>query len=133
MKNFVDPFLTGQGGSPDFFLHVFSFYLLKHLKRLIVTKNWLILLIYVEKTCRGGRFAPPAPFRVKNWISIFGRPSKIISGNKGDFSSEEFTTMAEALCNHVCIKAAESSWSNSISEHYKLVLEEIRDIKSEMM
>ena len=60
-----------------------------------------------------------------HWISIFGRPQKIISDNGGEFANQEFRLMAEAMDIYVCTTAAESPWSNGLCERYNQVLGEM--------
>ena len=60
-----------------------------------------------------------------HWISIFGRPQKIIRDNGGEFANEKFRSMAESLGIYVCTTAAESPWSNGLVERYYQVIGEM--------
>ena len=58
----------------------------------------------------------------KFWISIFGRPQKIITDNGGEFVSDDFRRMAESMGIFVTTTAAESPWSNGLCERYNQVI-----------
>ena len=63
----------------------------------------------------------------KYWISIFGRPMKIISDNGGEFISDDFKAMAESMGIYITTTAAESPWSNGLCERYNQVIGESID------
>ena len=68
----------------------------------------------------------------KHWISIFGRPSKIISNNK-EFASEEFKVIAESVGIYVSTTATAGPWSNEICGRYNQVIGDMTDkIRSEV-
>ena len=55
-------------------------------------------------------------FRI--WISIFGAPEKYFSDNGGEFNNYDFQSMCENLNITVKTTAAESPWSNGITERH---------------
>ena len=61
----------------------------------------------------------------KHWISIFGCPKKFLSDNGGEFNNELFRNMAELLNVEVLTTAAESPWSNGITERHNALISEM--------
>ena len=45
------------------------------------------------------------------WVSIFGAPNAVLADNGGEFSNDEFRSMAELFIFAVKTTAAESTWS----------------------
>ena len=58
------------------------------------------------------------------WISLFGKPSKFMADNGGEFANKEFNEMCERFNIDVQNSAAESPWSNGMVErHHKMLVE----------
>ena len=51
-----------------------------------------------------------------HWISIFGRPKKILTDNGGEYFNSCFIDMCDKLGVHVRTTGAEATWSNGIVE-----------------
>ena len=62
---------------------------------------------------------------VRNWVSIFGPPEKVLTDNGGEFSNAVFLSLAEAMNIRVLNTAAESPWSNGLVERHNAVLGEM--------
>ena len=56
------------------------------------------------------------------WIGIFGSPEKILTDGGGEFSSDEFRTMGEALNTVIMSTSTESAWQNGINERHNGIL-----------
>ena len=62
---------------------------------------------------------------LRNWISIFGSPSKVFSDNGGEFFSREFVDFCENFNIKVSTTPSESPWSNGICERHNAILTDI--------
>ena len=56
------------------------------------------------------------------WIGIFGHPNKILVDNGGEFNNTEFQILRENFNIRICLTAAESPWSNGLTEQHNAVL-----------
>ena len=63
----------------------------------------------------------------KIWISVYGKPQKILTDNGGEFANSAFLEMAEQLDITVKTTAAESPWSNGVVERHNLILADMLD------
>ena len=61
---------------------------------------------------------------LQNWISVFGPPSKISSGNEGEFVSQNFIDSCENF-NINITTPAKSPWSNGVCERHNKILTDI--------
>ena len=61
----------------------------------------------------------------KHWVAIFGCPEKILSDNGREFNNGLFREMAELLNVEVMTTAAESPWSNGITERHNALIEQM--------
>ena len=61
---------------------------------------------------------------MKIWISYFGRPSKFLADNGGEFANSEYSDMCEAFGINIMRTSAESPWSNGLCERHNGVLKE---------
>ena len=59
------------------------------------------------------------------WITIFGCPKKIVSGNVSEFANNEFRALAQSMNIEVATTGFASPWYNSLCEHYNQVLGEM--------
>ena len=57
-----------------------------------------------------------------NWIKIFGCPKKLLSDNGREFNNELFKEMASLLGVELLSTAAESPWSNGITERHNALI-----------
>ena len=57
-----------------------------------------------------------------NWIKIFGVPKKLLSDNGREFNNELFREMASLLGIELLTTAAESPWSNGITERHNALI-----------
>ena len=57
-----------------------------------------------------------------HWIALFGCPSKILSDNGGEFNNELMRELGEQLNIEVLSTAAESPWSNGITERHNALI-----------
>ena len=57
-----------------------------------------------------------------HWIALFGCPSKILSDNGGEFNNELMRELGEQLNTEVLSTAAESPWSNGITERHNALI-----------
>ena len=57
-----------------------------------------------------------------NWISIFGRPQRILSDNGGEFINDTLLEMASRLGIELKSTPAESPWCNGICERHNSIL-----------
>ena len=48
------------------------------------------------------------------WISVYGLPENFLSDNGGEFASDHFTNMCEAMNINFKLTNAESPWSNGL-------------------
>ena len=60
----------------------------------------------------------------KIWISIFGRPEKLLVDNGGEFVNKDFIDLCENFNINIKTTAAESAWSNGLCEKYNGVIGE---------
>ena len=58
------------------------------------------------------------------WLSIFGVPNAVLTDNGGEFSNDEFRSMAEVFIFAVKTTAAESTWSIGTCERHNATLRE---------
>ncbi len=58
----------------------------------------------------------------KHWISIFGSPKTILSDNGCEFNNNAFRELGELLNTEVKTTAAESPWSNGITERHNCLI-----------
>ena len=61
---------------------------------------------------------------IQCWISLFGSPKRVLSGNGGEFESSEFKDMCENFNIKVVTTPAEAPWSNGIWEQDNHILTE---------
>ena len=59
---------------------------------------------------------------LKEWVTKFGVPKKILSDNGGEFNNREMHDIAETLNTVVLTTAAESPWSNGVCERHNAVI-----------
>ena len=59
---------------------------------------------------------------LKVWISYFGKPSKFLADNGGEFANETYTDMCTAYGIEIMKTSAESPWSNGLAERHNGVL-----------
>ena len=59
---------------------------------------------------------------LKIWISYFGKPSKFLADNGGEFANETYTDMCTAFSIEIMKTSAESPWSNGLVERHNGVL-----------
>ena len=62
---------------------------------------------------------------IKHWIAYFGTPGSILTDNDREFNNQLSKNMAQNLNIVVCMTAAESPWSNGLSEQYNGILGEM--------
>ena len=55
-----------------------------------------------------------------HWIALFGCPGKLLSDNGGEFNNDLLREMGEQLNIEVLSTAAESPWSNGITERQRI-------------
>ena len=60
-----------------------------------------------------------------HWISLFGCPKKLLSDNGREFNNALFREMAELLSVELLSTAAESPWSNGITERHNALIGQI--------
>ena len=58
------------------------------------------------------------------WVSVFGIPNAVLTDNGGEFSNEEFRSMAECFNIRIKTTAAESPWINGTCERHNATLTE---------
>ena len=58
----------------------------------------------------------------QNWIQIFGSPDNFFSDNGGEFNNELMRELGELLNTRILTTAAESPWSNGITERHNALL-----------
>ena len=58
----------------------------------------------------------------KHWVALFGFPGRILSDNGGEFNNNLFREMCEQLNIEVLSTAAESPWSNGITERHNALV-----------
>ena len=59
---------------------------------------------------------------LKIWISYFGKPTKFLADNGGEFANETYTDMCTAYGIEIIKTSAESPWSNGLAERHNGVL-----------
>ena len=59
---------------------------------------------------------------MKIWISYFGKPSKFLADNGGEFANETYTDMCAVFNIEKLKTSAESPWSNGLAERHNGVL-----------
>ena len=57
-----------------------------------------------------------------HWIALFGCPRKILSDNGGEFNNQLMRELGEQLNTEVLSTAAESPWSNGITERHNALI-----------
>ena len=63
----------------------------------------------------------------KFWIALFGCPKKFLSDNGGEFNNTLVRDMSELLGTDVMTTAAESPWSNGITERHNAIIANMVD------
>lgn len=62
-----------------------------------------------------------------HWVCIFGTPKKILFDNGGEFCNELVEEMSELLNTEILTTAAESPWSNGITERHNAIIASMVD------
>ena len=62
---------------------------------------------------------------LKHWVRPFGCPGKLLSDNGREFNNDLFRELASLLNVELLSTAAESPWSNGITERHNALLEEM--------
>ena len=57
-----------------------------------------------------------------HWIALFGCPGKVLSDNGGEFNNQLMRDLGEQLNTEVSTTAAESPWSNGITERHNALV-----------
>ena len=71
------------------------------------------------------------------WIGVFGHPNNILIDNGGQFNNTEFQSLCENFNIRICTTAAESPWSNGLTERHNAtfgltVTKTMEDIKCDL-
>ena len=100
------------------------------LKEIEHTKLWILHLLDAATRYSGASLIRSKRAEViinnvfQHWIRYFGRPTKFLSDNGGEFANEQYREMNEKLGVETATTAAESPFSNGTVERHNAVLAE---------